>query len=119
VIRSHHFAAILKPTAAIANSTTADLVQLLKNAVQAVGLVSVSEATATFTPHGVSAVLILAESHVALHIWPERRRATVDIHICDYQQDNGPKAEKLAALLAEAITGSHDRTRWSQVTIVG
>lgn len=63
------------------------------------GLTAVNEASFQFQPQGVSAVLLLEESHVALHFWPEKGKITVDIHICDFQQDNQPKAEKLAHLL--------------------
>ncbi len=35
-----------------------------------------------FTPHGVSGVVIIAESHVAIHTWPEYRYAAVDIFTC-------------------------------------
>ena len=93
--------------------------QLLKTAVQEAELVTVNEVSATFLPQGLSAVLILAESHVALHVWSESRKATVDIHVCDYQQDNFAKAEKLAALLAKVLTGCSDRTQWSYTTISG
>lgn len=35
-----------------------------------------------FSPYGVTAVLIIAESHVAVHTWPEYRYAAVDIFTC-------------------------------------
>ena len=35
-----------------------------------------------FEPQGVSGVVILAESHVALHTWPEHGFAAVDIFTC-------------------------------------
>lgn len=118
MIRSHHFSAILTITETIAHSTAIDLLHLLKSTVQTAGLIAVAEATATFSPQGISAVLLLEESHVALHLWSECRKATVDIHVCDYQQDNYFKAEKLATLLAIAITGS-DRAQWHYAEITG
>jgi S-adenosylmethionine decarboxylase len=37
----------------------------------------------TFTPNGgVSGVLVLAESHISIHTWPERGYAAVDIFMC-------------------------------------
>lgn len=43
-----------------------------------------AETCHTFEPHGVSVIAILAESHCAIHTWPEeeRRTATVDIFTC-------------------------------------
>ncbi len=36
----------------------------------------------TFSPHGVSGVVVIAESHVAIHTWPEYGYAAVDIFTC-------------------------------------
>jgi S-adenosylmethionine decarboxylase len=35
-----------------------------------------------FAPHGVTGVVLLAESHVAVHTWPERGVAAVDVFTC-------------------------------------
>jgi len=35
-----------------------------------------------FSPHGVSGVIVIAESHVAIHTWPEYSYAAVDIFTC-------------------------------------
>lgn len=35
-----------------------------------------------FSPHGVSGVVLVAESHLALHTWPEHGYAAVDIFSC-------------------------------------
>ena len=35
-----------------------------------------------FQPHGVTGIAILAESHLAIHTWPEHGYATVDIFTC-------------------------------------
>jgi S-adenosylmethionine decarboxylase len=36
----------------------------------------------TFNPQGVSGVVVIAESHIAVHTWPERGCAAVDIFSC-------------------------------------
>lgn len=36
----------------------------------------------TFSPHGVSGVVVIAESHVAIHTWPEYGYAAVDVFTC-------------------------------------
>ena len=36
----------------------------------------------TFSPHGVSGVVVLEESHLAIHTWPEHGFASVDIYTC-------------------------------------
>lgn len=35
-----------------------------------------------FNPHGVSGVIVIAESHITIHTWPEYRYAAVDIFGC-------------------------------------
>ena len=36
----------------------------------------------SFEPQGISGVLILAESHITLHTWPELGYAAVDVFTC-------------------------------------
>lgn len=36
----------------------------------------------SFSPYGVSGVVVIAESHVAIHTWPEYGYAAVDIFTC-------------------------------------
>ncbi len=35
-----------------------------------------------FAPHGVTALVLLAESHMSIHTWPEYGYAAVDIFAC-------------------------------------
>ena len=42
----------------------------------------VSDTFHTFSPHGVSGVVVIAESHVTIHTWPEHGYAAVDIFTC-------------------------------------
>jgi len=42
----------------------------------------VTEVFHNFSPHGVSGVVVIAESHVAVHTWPEHSFAAVDIFTC-------------------------------------
>ncbi|MGL4461780.1 MAG: adenosylmethionine decarboxylase [Planctomycetia bacterium] len=36
----------------------------------------------SFNPYGVSGVLVIAESHLAIHTWPEHGIASVDLYTC-------------------------------------
>jgi S-adenosylmethionine decarboxylase proenzyme len=40
-----------------------------------------------FSPHGVSGVVVIAESHVSIHTWPEHGYAAVDVFTCSDQID--------------------------------
>ena len=35
-----------------------------------------------FSPHGVTGVILLSESHIAIHSWPEYKYVAVDIFTC-------------------------------------
>jgi len=35
-----------------------------------------------FNPHGISGVIVIAESHFAIHTWPEHGYAAVDLFSC-------------------------------------
>lgn len=36
----------------------------------------------SFNPHGVSGVVVIAESHLAIHTWPEYGYAAIDVFTC-------------------------------------
>ncbi len=103
-LRSHHWSAILTAAQKVYTWTAADFLARLKQVVQQAGLTVVGELAFTFQPQGISAIVLLEESHVALHFWTEKGKITVDIHVCDFQANNKPKAEKLAHLLALEIS---------------
>ena len=42
-----------------------------------------------FYPQGVTAIALLAESHMSIHTWPETGRAAVDVYTCG--EDASPK----------------------------
>jgi len=44
---------------------------------------------------GVTGVVILAESHVSVHTWPERNFVSLDVFVCNHTSNNRDKAEKL------------------------
>jgi len=51
---------------------------------------------------GVTGVVLLAESHVAIHTWPELGNVTLDIYVCNFSGDNSAKAEQLMQNLLQA-----------------
>ena len=52
---------------------------------------------------GATGAVVLAESHLAIHTWPERDGATLDIYVCNVTADNSPRAEQVYALLIAAL----------------
>ncbi len=56
--------------------------QTLIEAAEAVGATVVGETFHQFSPHGITGVLAIAESHLCIHTWPEHAYAAVDIFTC-------------------------------------
>lgn len=44
---------------------------------------------------GVTGALVLAESHLAIHTWPEWRSVTLDIYVCNIRRDNHDLVEQV------------------------
>ena len=52
---------------------------------------------------GSTGAVVLAESHLAIHTWPESRGATLDVYVCNFASDNTRKAEAVYAALIKAL----------------
>lgn len=58
------------------------VVRALHAAVAAAGATVVGDLTYPFSPQGVSAVVLVAESHFSVHTWPEYGYASADVYTC-------------------------------------
>ena len=81
-----------------------------RSAVDAAGLTPVGELFHRFddagvpsggAANGITGVVLLAESHVAVHTWPELGAATLDVYVCNIGRDNSARAEALLAALID------------------
>lgn len=52
-----------------------------------------------FAPWGISGVVVIAESHLAIHTWPEKRYAAVDVFTCGSSVD----LDRVVGFLTEAF----------------
>ena len=67
-----------------------------KDRVAEAGLTSVGSLFHSFGEGGgVTGVVVLAESHLSIHTWPEADYVTLDVYVCNYTENNRPKAQKL------------------------
>lgn len=68
------------------NSNILNNVQLIEDAMTeaaiACGATVVTKNFHHFSPYGVSGVVVIAESHLAIHTWPEYGYAAVDLFTC-------------------------------------
>jgi S-adenosylmethionine decarboxylase proenzyme len=52
---------------------------------------------------GSTGAVVLAESHLAIHTWPECDSATLDVYVCNFTCDNTGKAEAVYKTLTKAL----------------
>ncbi|MBC3872053.1 polyamine aminopropyltransferase [Undibacterium flavidum] len=76
------------------------LSELVRHHTNQAGLTIVGEKFHTFSyadgsAAGVTGTLLLAESHVAIHTWPERHAVTLDVYVCNFENDNSQKARHI------------------------
>ena len=96
---------------ASAMTDPAALRRLCLDAVAAAQLTPVGELFHRFADAGgVTGVVLLAESHLAVHTWPELGAVTLDVYVCNFGGDNTAKAERLLADLEQAF-GAQATTR--------
>lgn len=86
-----------------------------RHAVAEVGLQAVGELFHTFTPStdsadgpaGVTATLLLAESHLCVHTWPELGAVTLDVYVCNFGGDHSARAQELMQRLQDLFQPGH------------
>jgi S-adenosylmethionine decarboxylase len=59
---------------------------------------------------GVTGMVVLAESHMSLHTWPEKNYVTVDVYVCSYSQDNRPRARQLYQSLLDTFKPGFEKS---------
>lgn len=64
-----------------------------------------------FSNGGFSAIVNLAESHLALHTWPELNYLTIDIYTCNYTRDNNKNCRIIFETLVKFFNPSKIRKR--------
>jgi S-adenosylmethionine decarboxylase len=82
-----------------------------------------------FEPQGVTAVALLAESHISIHTWPETGYAAVDIFTCgetaqpqlacDFMVENFAAREHAMCILPRGAGLSETTPSWTRETTTG
>lgn len=92
-------------------TSAAALSDLCRSATMDAGLTIVGEHWHKFpglgAPGGVTGMLLLAESHLAVHTWPERDGVTLDIYVCNFTDDNSHRARAVVNTLLQAMRPTH------------
>ena len=80
---------------------------LCREQTAASGLTLVDDRWVKFPPYEgqpgvVTGTVLLAESHLAIHTWPETGSVTIDVYVCNFSADNSDKARRLMDGVIEA-----------------
>jgi S-adenosylmethionine decarboxylase proenzyme len=115
--RARHFLVeLFECDARVLNDAEA-LRSLLRAGAEAAGARVVTEVFHPFAPHGVTGVVVIEESHLSIHTWPENGYAAVDFYTCgDVRPEraiellSGTLAAGRVEVLEIARGGEADRT---------
>ena len=89
--------------------------EVLREAVDRAHATLLDQISCSFTPQGVTALALLAESHISIHTWPELAYAAADIFTCG----NKAMPERAAEYLTKALrAGRHTVKRVKRGTEV-
>ena len=78
--------------------------ELLAEVVQQAGLTPLAHHFHQFQPAGVTGFVLLSESHLSVHTWPEHRSMAVDIFCCFLGSDGKQQALDKAERAFQALT---------------
>ncbi len=78
------------------------LEQIFKDAARAARMTVKASHFFRFSPSGISGTVIVAESHISIHTWPEEGYAAIDVYTCG---ESDP--EKAVDYILEKIGAKH------------
>lgn len=102
-VGEHHFVELNDCNRDVINSEARLRAGMLA-AVAASGATIIKDVFHSFSPHGVTGVIVIAESHVSVHTWPEYGYAAVDIFTCGEKMNVSVLIEALRQLTGATKT---------------
>ena len=96
-------------------STTEKVSQIVEDAVRVGSLTKISSDYYQFEPKGVSGVVLLAESHLSFHTWPEYQLVTLDIYTCGEPQHADTAFNYIVKKLSPTSIDYKKLTRGTQI----
>ncbi len=79
---SHHLMAEYWDCSAATLNDAAAIEEMMRDAARAAGATIVTTVFHEFAPQGVTGVVVVEESHLSIHTWPEAGYAAVDFFTC-------------------------------------
>ncbi len=87
------------------------LIDVLRAAAREMGSKVIKVASHKFSPTGTTVVLILAETHMSIHTWPEHNYAALDIFICSEKIDPAIGWQTVKSALKPSSSKMHEMVR--------
>lgn len=81
----------------------AHLRRLCLFAAESAGLRIMAHLFHQLSPSGVAGTILLAESHLAIHTWPDERSATLDVFVGTRSRNNRAKARAIYSFLRDGL----------------
>lgn len=85
-------------------NNSAELEKLMNEAATKAKATIIKSVFHEFSPQGVTGVVVVAESHLAIHTWPEHNYAAVDFFTCNNAMDYNTAMQHLIAGLRSLRT---------------
>lgn len=82
-------------------------VKEIDDILEAAGVQNLGKVCHDFDGDGFTAAIILAESHVAVHTWPDLGLVTCDVYLCNFKEDNTDKAENIHVGICHYFDPAH------------
>lgn len=90
-------------------------VQTIRNAakhlIKDANLTFIKDATYQYSPQGVTVIAIIAESHIAIHSWPEHKFVSIDLFSCSNEEVDIGKLSETAKEIFEAKKSSFKKMK--------
>ncbi|MFG1872072.1 adenosylmethionine decarboxylase [Micromonospora arborensis] len=87
----------------VVQASPAQIMAAMRETCRLLGNTARSELIETFQPHGVTCVLVLAESHIVVTTWPEFGLAHVDVFTCRSDSDPDGAVRPILELLGGTV----------------
>lgn len=96
---------------AVRNPAASDLLAAMHETATLLGCNVLGTLPITFQPHGVTCVLVLAESHLTVSTWPEHALAHIDLFTCRAHIDPSAAIGPILNLLGGDVEAAQHVTR--------
>ena len=63
------------------------LTSVLESAAKEMGSTIVKTVSHSYSPVGITVILLLAETHISIHTWPQFKYVALDVFICSDEAD--------------------------------